>query len=322
MMSSLLNKVFTTLFVSISALTVTIAFAEQTYSKSEKPRINELFPINWLVYPVIEPAIPANYEMKYLNRGDYTLWGVAEDLKNFSFEELSNLKEGVFAIRFSQVVQIDETNFSCTEEDLRRQLTDFGATDLHIRKSMWNYYPVIDATGLIDNTKKYNAWIGLDEPEGWVVFVQLLATGNREKDDQLWEDFIKNTRQLEERELFIAKGMDMHDGYTHYQHGTASMLVVAEKRESDNMLAVMIKPENLNTTFNLKGINEGLMGCKWKHAEPCVKIKGLITEKDGNTNNMIDTVITVLTRSVNEFSFDFDKTNQAENVVIISQQGE
>jgi len=303
----------------------TFLFSENNDLENRKPRICELIPDTWIEYPAVEPAIPLDYVLESIDRTGYALWGKEKDVKAIarvaSPEEELVPGSGVFALRLTTVTQTGPDTFSSDEKDLRSYLSSIHAADVEISKTKWGEYPVFSYTATIcEGFRARAAWVGLNSPNGWVVFVRLIPSSNQHEDELLWHDFVTNTSQLSERDLIRAHGMEMHEGYTLYSRVSEGIIFFAEKRASDNTLAVMVKPGASHIEMTISGVHEGYMGTTWKNGEPCTKIVGSITEKHEKGQNIIDTVITVLTKEVDEFSFDLNKSSHEENTVIVIEK--
>ncbi|NGX44776.1 MAG: hypothetical protein K1060chlam3_00951, partial [Candidatus Anoxychlamydiales bacterium] len=195
-------------------------------------RIIELFPNTWLDCPGIEPAIPSDYIMKFADYDFYMLWGKKEDLEIISKSKKGHdfpINSPVFNIALSEtIIQTGPTSFSkenYSKEEIK-ELKKLELTDFVKHKTTWGDYPVLTITlKKTSGEKAYLAWIGLNS-EGHVWEVNLISPLNKEKENaKLWNEFINNTKQLPEPEYFIARGMDMRDGYTNYKIATASMKV-------------------------------------------------------------------------------------------------
>lgn len=289
------------------------------------PRILELIPKGWCKFPAIEPSMPQNYIATGLKENfdmaSKILWGEKKDIENLSEDIDSPVTYPVFFLRHAgDITQVDSKTFSC-EKTLEQELKTLGAVDLKIQKLFWGTYPILACEyKKPDNSTVRFAMVGLNE-DGWVILVNLHPQKpnkdiSEDQLHQIWNSFLINTRQLEEQEYFIAKGMDMREGYTNFRAGTARLKVYVEKRKSDGKLAVLINPENPGITFEINELFECHMGSKWKFYEPCTKVCGMVTEVNKNMTNYIDTVITVLTKMVDEFSFVLDKTKLSENMII------
>lgn len=304
--------------------------------KSEEisvPRIRELIPKGWLAYPAIDPAIPENYVGGSLetnhnfDEASRILWGEKRDVEMFAKDQTAQIKHPVFYLRHASDFYQNGPNSFSGEKSIADLLKKSGVKNTKTEKMQWGEYPVLACENkLPDGSITRFAWIGVNS-DGHVLMVNIFSpkpssVQGEKQTQEVWDKFLHQSRQLEEREFFIARGMDMRDGYTNYTSGTASLKAIAEKRKSDDKLAVLIRPMSPGISFNISGVEEGLMGSKWKHLELCTKIYGQITEKNGNTTNIIDVVITVLTKSVEEYSFNMDKTNHPLNTVIHTQNGE
>jgi len=291
---------------------------EPVSGEANNLRIQELIPEYWIEFPTIKPAIPSNYVSGELKKTGHVLWGTKEDIAVFS-ENGSLIKSELITLRHSpDVVQIGPTTFS-GENKIESVFEQMGLTNLKMEKLSWGNYPVLAIEGIRpDGTPIHSAWIGLEN--GTTMFMNLYLPKKGDHSCPVWKNLLYRTRQLQEPEFFRSMGMDMKDGYTVFKAGSASLKVMVEKRISDNLLAVMIEPLSPNTTYVIKNVNEVLMATEWKNGEPCAKIYGTMTEKDGKYGTWIDeSTISVLTKKVTIFSFDLDPTNHPEGVVIFKK---
>jgi len=294
---------------------------------SEKLRIFELFPKSWLVLPSIEPAIPSDYiagsNQEKFDYASSVYWGRKEDLellKKYGPESLGDIpfQSPVLKLDYSFSVAQTGPNSFLGEDQFEQQLQSMGFRDTSIKKTNWGNYPVLVVESTSDqNHSIVQGWIGLNNPEGAVMTVSIMHSPEKKEEMmKFWDRFIEFTRPLSERESFIAMGMDMRDGYTIWSTGTASLKVTAEKRKSDGKYAILVEPISSSTTFQLQDVMGALMGSRWKHKEPCVKVVGNVIEVNGNMTNHIDTTITVLVKDVEEFSFNPDEKEHPEDVVL------
>ena len=125
------------------------------------------------------------------------------------------------------------------------------------------------------------AWVGLNDPEaGWTLLFNLVYPDKKghpnKKDRQLWESLIMKTTQLKDGDYFKACGQDLQEGYTLVNVGGAKLKMLAEKRQSDGTLQVVVIPESSDVEFHYVDMMECAMGAKWKYGEPMVKVYGEI----------------------------------------------
>lgn len=295
-------------------------FLMVTPVESSTPRIRQLIPDEWLYLPCIEPAIPSDYVAskpdRSFNYGMSILWGKEADFAKFMNDQIEAINSPLFRVQYSlNVAQTGPDSFS-GEEDLKKELSNAKFKEFSIDKFKWGEYPVQAIRGVDPKGKPfYMTWIGLNS-ETMVLMIHLIPSHDKAESDKVWDTFITKTKYLSEPACFIARGMDMQDGYTNYSSGTAQLKVYAEKRDSDGKLAIKVVPVSPNTTFAFSNIYEARMGSTWKYNEPCVKVSGIITEKsDKFGTNIIDSVITILTKPVKEFSFPTDESEESTTIL-------
>jgi hypothetical protein len=79
--------------------------------------------------------------------------------------------------------------------------------------------------------------------------------------------------------------------------------MVAEKRQSDGKIQVVVIPESSDVEFHYVDMTECMMGAKWKFGEPMVKVYGEIVINDVNFKSIIDYTTSIFFKTVSEFSF-------------------
>lgn len=288
------------------------------------PRICSLIPELWFSVPYIEPAIPLDYVACSLNgkesfdKASRILWGEKEDIKLFAKDQDAKINKPVFVLRHGQdAVQTGPNSFNVESQVglMKKQLN----ASVKTKKIMWGSYPVFAMeVKLKDGKITRSAFIGLND-NGHVLMVNLFSPKYPEGEkisQAIWDSFLSNTKSLKEQELFLASGLDMRDGYTNYNKYKSSLIFKAEKSNIDGKLAVQIIPKTPGASFQLEKVQEGLMGSKWKYLEPCAKIFGVITQKEENMTNVIEVVITVLTKNVDQYSFPILPALQPQNAVV------
>jgi hypothetical protein len=88
--------------------------------------------------------------------------------------------------------------------------------------------------------------------------------------------------------------------------GGAKLKMLAEKRQSDGTLQVVVIPESSNVEFHYVDMMECAMGAKWKQGEPMVKVYGEIVFNDKNLKATTDYVTSIFFKTVPDFSFKKD----------------
>jgi hypothetical protein len=121
-------------------------------------------------------------------------------------------------------------------------------------------------------------------------------------DVAMWQNFLANTKELPEREMFQVYGFDLQDDYTIYSYDDMSVKAYAEKRNSDGVVLAVVEPLSQNTKAAINAVYEGEMGIEWNKGKPCVKIDTKVTVDHGdNKTDETDVVILVLLKNVDQF---------------------
>lgn len=293
--------IFLYLFVCIftnNSLTA-IVLEDQQYAENDL-RILELLPN--LVYPLaVDPCIPPDFialsPRGTLDPYDWIYWGPKDVLKTY-FENPASLKEPILRVKLSaDVAQTGPKSFSVD-------------SSLNPFESQWGDYPVLGARARIEGYLIFIALVGLNDPEGGstVMFNLVYPEGEDPNDEaqQLWENLLTKTTQLKDGDYFKALGQDLQEGYTLVDIGGAKLQVLAEKRQSDGVLQVVVIPDSSAVEFHYEDMMECLMGAQWKYGEPMVKVYGEIVVTRGNGKCIITDVISIFFKTVPEFTFKKD----------------
>lgn len=251
-------------------------------------RILKLLP--GLVKPLaIDPAVPDDFVVRApkgkasLFQGVY--WGRKEVLEEY-FKDPESLKEPILRVKLSQHT-LDHTNVK------------------------WGNHPVHEVKTIWEGKEIDVALVALNGDEGWtLMFSPVYPEGEgrpNEADMAFWNDFIANTRPLNEKEALRLRGQDLHEGYTLVDSAGAKMKVIAEKREDDGVIQVGVIPKNSKVDFKYLGMSDGIKG-----GTPFVKVHGQILQKKKNFKYAADFTTSVFVKSVKEFSFKKD-----ENVPLV-----
>jgi hypothetical protein len=301
-------------------LLVSALFCVTCFANEEKLRIQELVPESWIAYPVINPAIPSNYQLKELSEVAAAIWGTEDDLKNFG-EQFENHSELIFLAHAYDVAQIGPHEFS-HEQDLAKAFEEIGTLNFKSEKLNWGAYPVLAIEGTSAEGYTFRAaWVGLNAEGGMTLFMVHQPPMGRSGCCQVWNEFLHQTTQLSDYEFLKAKGHDMQEGYTIFKAASAALKITAEKRARDGLLAVLVEPMTPNTTFQVDEIGEDTLASGWKEGADCAILAGVMTEEDGKYGTcVVPTHIVVLTKSVDNFSFSLDAEDHGTDVVIHTQK--
>ena len=269
----------------------------------EDLRIQKLMP-GYMIFPAIEPYLPAHFiALPHPEDPDTVYWGDKDVLKAYFENGISHLKSAIIRVDISpNVAQKDENSFS--EEYSEVDLASQGVMNSVSSKWKWGIHPVMRLRGTIDDEEVNIAWIGLNHG-GQVLCAALIYPPNQhvpsEEDLNMWSDFLKKTKPLEEREFFKAHGQDLREGFTLVNVYGSVLRVSAEKRISDGKIQVIIMPEDNQISCKCLDVIQMLMEANWHFFEPIVKIKSRI-QVISDANIIYDNIITVLLKKVSEFS--------------------
>lgn len=276
-------------------------------------RILDLLP-NLLCPLAVDPGIPADFialsPRGTLDPYDWIYWGPKDVLKAY-FENPTSLEVPVLRVKLSaNVAQTGPNSFnnegSAESLEMLKKENPQGFASI---ETQWGDYPILAIRTLMESRRLiFMAWVGLNDPEaGWTLMFNLVYPDKQGhpniKDRQLWESLLTKTTQLKDEDYFKAYGQDLQEGYTLVNVGGAKLKMLAEKRQSDGTIQVVVIPEGSDVEFYYVDMVECLMGAKWKYKEPIVKVYGEIVVNREKFKSSIDYVTSIFFKSVPEFSF-------------------
>jgi hypothetical protein len=297
----------------MSSLAATPLKEEQDGKKNL--RILELLP-NLVLPLAVNPGIPDNFialAPGSLSLCDWIYWGPKNVLEAY-FENPESLEEPILAVQLSfDVFQTGPNSFS--HEDSLKTHKEDGLEEFISSKSQWGDDPVLVVRGTMENQLFFIAWVGLNNPENGATLVFNLVYPMQEgrpnkKDRDLWENLLTKTTQFTDRDYFRSHGQDLNDGYTLVTVGKGKMKMIAEKRQSDGMLQVIVIPESPEVEFRYIDMMEDLMEAQWRYKEPLVKVHGETLVNRGNYHSTTNHVTSIFYKTVPEFSFNKEEEKE------------
>ncbi len=277
-------------------------------------RILELLP-NLLCPLAVDPGIPADFVALspngILDPHDLIYWGPKDVLKAY-FQDPSSLKVPLIRVKLSEMVaQTGPNSFHKSFMDYLKKLKQEDPKGFASIETQWGDYPVLAIRSILEGQLNFTAWVGLNDSEaGWTLMFDLVYPDKKghptKKDRQLWESLLTKTTQLQDGDYFKACGQDLQEGYTLVNVGGAKLKMIAEKRQSDGTLQVVVIPENSDVEFHYVDMMECEMGAKWKQGEPMVKVYGEIVFNDKNLKSATNYVTSIFFKTVQDFSFKKD----------------
>ena len=234
-------------------------------------RILELLP-NLLCPLAVNPSIPTDFvalsPSGTLDPYDWIYWGPKDVLKAY-FENPASVKAPVLRVKLSaNVAQTGPNSFNneASIESLKmmKKKDPVGFDFIEIQ---WGDYPVLAVRTHSDDQIIFMAWVGLNDPEaGWTLMFNLVypkENGHPDiKDSRLWDNFIKKTTQLKDGDYFKACGQDLQEGYTVVNVCGAKLKMIAEKRQSDGAVQVVVIPEGDGVEFHYFDMHGMFDGCE------------------------------------------------------------
>jgi hypothetical protein len=162
----------------------------------------------------------------------------------------------------------------------------------------------MDAAMGEDNDKVNIAWIGLNEG-GQVLCASLIYPPNQHtpsaEDLNMWSEFLKETKPLDEHSFYKVHGQDLREGFTLVNVYGSVLKVSAEKRIRDGKIQVNIQPADQTISCKCWAVEQMLMPVEWHFFEPILKIQSEI-QVSSDANVICREIITVLIKNVSEFS--------------------
>ena len=303
------------LFACILIMNPLIAIASQdTQDVKNDLRILELLP-NLLCPLAVDPGIPSDFialsPNGILDPYDWIYWGPKNVLKTY-FEDPSSLKSPLIRVKLSAMVaQTGPNSFHKSFMEYLKKLKQEDPKEFASIETQWGDYPVLAIRSILEGQLNFTAWVGLNDPEaGWTLLFDLVYPDKKghpnKKDRQLWESLLTKTTQLKDGDYFKACGQDLQEGYTLVNIDGAKLKMLAEKRQSDGTLQVVVIPESSDVEFHYVDMMECEMGAKWKHGEPMVKVYGKIVVNNKNVESTTNYVTSIFFKTVQDFSLKKD----------------
>lgn len=304
-----MQHIYILLFASIFTTNLLTAIEDKQDIKNEL-RILELLP-NLLSPLAVDPGIPADFialsPNGILDPYDFIYWGPKDVLKAY-FENPSSLKVPLIRVKLSGcVAQTGPNSFNKSFMEYLKKMKQEDPKGFDSIETQWGDYPVIAIRSILEGQLNFTAWVGLNDPEGkWTLVFGLVYPDKKghptKKDRQLWERLLTKTTQLKDGDYFKAYGQDLQEGYTLVNMGGVKLKMLAEKRQSDGKLQVVVIPESSNVEFHYVDMMECAMGAKWKEGEPMVKVYGEIVFHDKNIESITNCVTSIFFKTVPDFS--------------------
>jgi len=270
-------------------------------------RIQELMPRDNLFCSLaVEPALPKDFvalaENGEISYSSGVYWGPEKTLKAY-FKDPKSLDTPILKVAISSILFQDCPEFF-NEKSIREDVkSNPEFKDISVSFGNWGIYRYFRASGKLQNTEVNIAHVGLNDPSGAVLTIDLVIpnTKNGKSDAlKLWNDFFKNTTMLPEPLFYKAQGQELHIGRTIVDIVGRKIKVIAEKRKSDKKMRFTIVPPDENIEFKFENAKEVKMEGNWNFGKPLLKVKGqYIIDKGWVQYNM---VTSIFIKDVDEFS--------------------
>lgn len=294
----------------------------------EKPRIVKLLP--GLISPLaVKPAVPDDFEA--LSPGpaaDITntlFWGNPGVVRGF-LQNKNSLREPIIGVQISLNLQHKAGTKAFTgEKELLKEMKARNYKVVKSRKMNWSFYPVwVLQIQTPKNKVLHLAWVGLNASHGTVLMFQLIyPEGWDQKKAQvidLWENFLSRTYVLDDQEYFQANGMSLNKGVTLVDDEGGKMQVIAERRNSDHKLLVIVKPMDRFTEFDLNEIKVGKIGGQWFRGQLIAKVEGQVTKLVNNKRVVNPThTTTVLIKDVDNYTVNLQEIDLNPRIKVYFQ---
>ncbi|MBS0654392.1 MAG: hypothetical protein JSR46_01320 [Verrucomicrobia bacterium] len=295
---------------------------DQSFNTSSGLRILQLLP-NLCIPLAIDPAIPNDFVAMSPNGNvdvyNWVYWGPKDVLETYF--KTDSLKSPVLRVKLSTNTRQTGAN-SFSDDAKVDEMKKNGPAGFLSSKMMWGDYPVHALQTTVMDQTIYMAWVGLNDPQaGWTLMFNLVypqEEGHPDKQDlALWENFLSGTKKLSEPDVFKVHGQDMQEGYTIVTLVGAKFKMIAEKREKDGMLQVVVIPFSARNKFDYIDMEEGKLGTEWKYDKPLLKVIGNFNIEDGEFNAIVDRhVSSILLKTVPEFSYSLQEAKGRNDLFV------
>ncbi len=296
-------KKMLTLFAVLLCCNIPSLFAE--IDNREELRCLQLIPA--LVCPIgVDFAIPNKFvalsPKVTPHPTDWIYWGPAEVLTQY-FKNPSSLNQPIIRLKLS-------TNVAQSELNDKPNLKGSGLKLISSSQKEWGMYPLLEIEAKSRSNKIYTAWVGLNDCSGTTVMFNLVYPKHQPSNQDLafWNTFLEKTTQLPEQNLYLALGQDLQPGFTIVTctaaWNTAKIKAIAERRKQDDKLQVALIPISDNLEIECLETEECFKGGEWNAGKPLVKLHCQVIENvSENYTNHVSMVVSILEKSVDEFSF-------------------
>lgn len=308
---------------------LTLIFSTPTFSSPL--RIQELLPNpNWFVQLAIDPALPPEFVARLLpnsEESDASRYCWAEPQVAEKYAATGVVTGPLFAVFLSKGVLKKADGTLTGEEGLDQQIQQLseslgvGKFLLNKKRFFWGLHPVFALITQLPEPigKMRMVWIGNPVDEHVLCLMFRYPSGSPEKEreaEQIWEDFLHQTKELQGGDYFRALGHDMQMGSTVRHTGPLKIKVSVELRSKDNQLLYVVEPLSEGTTYQLREAVLTRMTTPWHFGHSILKVSGRgILEAEGH-HVVFDEVISVLVKEVEQFSMNLQHLRQRKEVVV------
>lgn len=244
----------------------------------------------------------------------------ADDTLHEYFTDENNLSEAIIRMKISDISQ-NEIEDPEARETIKERYAALGYRNFKDLELNWGGHPLYAIAGDHEATRVFIAWVGLNNDSNQTMIFQMIYPADHfnpsDEDKDLWRQFLitsKEAPQKEEKEPIkpveqpkaIVPEQEMQQGYTMVNFGGSKMKVVAEQREEDDKLLIVIVPLADDINFKLEKAEKD-------KGEPTAKVIGTLTKE--NSKQDIDAIL-VIVKKVPEFSLDLIKMKMNPRVTV------
>lgn len=289
-------------------------------------RLKKLIPQSWfddMNIPMFNFALPSDYKLIAAGTPNKYFWCKEGDKIDLSSKE-ANFKNDTIEISFNSNFSSISSNL--TIENLIADNIKEGVKQAKLKKHSWGKVTVLEVNGeLLNGALIRKAWIYLD-PGGYKVVEMVLHCSKTKQTKQvpLWDNLMSHTTFLPKRHIYKLLGFDLEGGYTIFSEKTAKIKFYAQKRISDNLIAIKIEPLTPNTKFKYKYFkeNQSITDKKIDYLE--VDVAGAIKQKNSKSESIVsaERYIHVFVKVVEKFEFDTDPKSAPTGGHVITKPSE
>lgn len=227
-------------------------------------RIFKLLPGMEASLPLVEPFLPEGFSSicKKVKDTDGAVyyWGQESHLKEYQQDPNSLTGMVIKVTKSSEITQIGSNRFSIDSRLEKWMASGFGR--IAFKKGRWGIFPIREVkVRSSKNHQGYKLFVGLNDKSQQVLVFELLYPSYLKEPPRsykkVWDEFVKKTTFLKQKDLMVARDQSIHKGYTDIKGLSEVVRFKALKRLHDHtILLTIVTPKDSNIVVNVHRVED------------------------------------------------------------------